>query len=138
MVPNSYVVLLSQQLVENISTCLQQLEQHQPGSTARLFSEAMLQLSIADTPALQKLRAAATSLFGNLSSSSSVAHSRQSSVGGAPAGSHVRLSAQQLQQHQALPGAKEQPALGPLGDFLMARWREDSARAAAAAARQHA
>jgi hypothetical protein len=140
---------------------LQQLERQVPGASARLLSEAILQLSISDIPQLSKLLAAARSIFGprgggsgggggsaggavgsSLSSLPSAATPGglagrtgvaplQFTPGGLPAAGGAVAAFDGGKGGSAGPG----PDLGLLGNFLLARWREDAARSAAAGAR---
>ena len=141
-----------QAAVDSVSAALQQLERQIPGATARLLSEAMLQLSISDSPQLSKLLAAARSVFGAAGApgggtagpptagaaagSSGLAgaqHGHVRSSGGAPGAAPAAAAA--LDPGIAGIKAGAAPDLGLLGNFLLARWREDTARSAAAAAR---
>ena len=137
-----------------------------PGGSARVLSEAMLLLSISDSPQLATLLSSARSVFapaggvggggGGFADGSGALS--LSTPGGRLLGSSAEFGQQQQQQQQpfgpgkalapspspagargAVAGAQPHHAdLGLLGDYLLARWREDAARSAAAAARSHA
>jgi hypothetical protein len=139
----------AQAAVDAVALQMQQLERQCPGSCARLLSEAMLQLSISDNPLLAKLQAAARGLFGSSSSGGGAAAAAPppsaAGPGGAPALAGPALpgpgggsSKPAVAGAAGPPGAGAGPDLGLLGNFLLARWREDVARSAAAAARSRA
>ncbi|GBF98708.1 serine threonine kinase [Raphidocelis subcapitata] len=144
-----------QAAVDALASQLSQLERQLPGCCARLLSEAMLQLSISDSPQLAKLQAAARGMFGANSGSNTGAgagaggtgaapgHGMWAGVGGQPGAGGSSLDAPGSMSAKHAPGAAAAvgppgPDLGLLGNFLLARWREDAARSAAAAARSRA
>jgi hypothetical protein len=148
--------------LEAAAAALAQVEAESAGACSRLLLEACLQLSIASQPELQQLKAAAASMFSSSSSSTAhpaasgeqYPHSQQQQgglqgVGGAARGAWGDSGAdggrhhqqQQQQQRARRPGVEcvvlqGVGQLGPLGSFLLGRWREDVARSAAAAAAQ--
>lgn len=145
----------TQAAVDAVTVSLQQLERALPGATARVLSEAMLQLSIADSAPLAKLQATGRSVFGGsgggagggAAAGPGMAHSAAvrssgSGLGGGVVGGGGGGTAAPLDPGVGIPGLKSGggggPDLGLLGNFLLARWREDAARAAAAAARSRA
>lgn len=86
---------------EGAVTALAQLEAARPGAVRDALTEVLMQLSLASNPALASLKDTAGALFGS---------------GGGEGGSG---------------GGQQQgdaPDLGPLGRFLMRRWRETVAR----------
>jgi hypothetical protein len=149
--------------VDAVALQMQQLERQCPGSSARLLSEAMLQLSISDNPLLAKLQATARGLFGSSAGGGGapavmpvaaawtpggVPNLSGPALPGFPARSRTGLEKPAGTAAALLPNAEtgripsaaaaaaaQGPDLGLLGNFLLARWREDAARAAAAAAR---
>jgi hypothetical protein len=153
----------TQACINAVSCSLQQLEGVAPGSCSRLLCEAMLQLSINEQQGLHQLKAAAGSMFasrggGELAGATQSANRRPGSSAAAAASQPHQQQQLPWQQHQqqhrqlspvgrygggssklglspasALPGVGQ---LGPLGSYLLNRWREDAARAAAAAAAQ--
>jgi hypothetical protein len=143
-----------QAAVDALASQLTQLERQLPGSCARLLSEAMLQLSISDSPQLTKLQAAARGMFGANSGGSGGAvgaagtggtgavkgHGTWAGIGGLPGAGTAPLDGRGSASGKHAPGAAAAagphgPDLGLLGNFLLGRWREDAARSAAAAAR---
>ncbi|EFN54067.1 hypothetical protein CHLNCDRAFT_136164 [Chlorella variabilis] len=84
---------------ETASAALGQLEAARPGAVRDALTEVLTQLSLASSPSLAALQGSASALFGD---------------GGGAAG----VGGQ--------PG--DVPELGPLGRFLMSRWREAVAR----------
>lgn len=92
---------------ETAVAALGQLEAARPGAVAEALTEMLTQLSLSSSPALASLKGSAAALFGG---------------GEAAAGG------------QAVAG--DGPELGPLGRFLMQRWREATARERVAHAQQ--
>lgn len=150
-----------QAAVDSVVASLQQLERQLPGASARLLSEAMLQLSINDSSQLGKLLASARCIFGAASGNSGdgggnatpVVTSAGVQAGPTPAPAATPLStgarigvgagtpgaaAAAVLGSDVAVGSRAGPDLGMLGHFLLARWREDAARTAAAAARTRA
>jgi hypothetical protein len=154
---------LLQGCLEAVASSLQHLEQVLPGSCSRLLCESMLQLSINTQPDLQQLKAAAASMFDSAAAAAGGStlqlqededtpqqqQARPGSSGGLRQKGYGQLYAaaaagggrqqQQQQQQQQRPGMdcvvlQGVGQLGPLGSYLLARWREDVARSAAAAA----
>jgi hypothetical protein len=148
--------------VDAVVEQLQQLERQLPGGSARLLSEAMLLLSISDSPQLAKLVASARCIFGATTSGGAGPAAPPSAAAGALAGAPVaglsagpscapgaalpsngraRRGAGASTATALMPGVDKGtagttgPDLGLLGNFLLGQWREDAARSAAAAAR---
>ncbi|KAI8474384.1 MAG: kinase-like domain-containing protein [Monoraphidium minutum] len=134
-----------QAAVDGVVAQLQGLERQLPGGSARLLSEAMLLLSISDSPHLAKLLASARCIFGGgAAAAAGPASGGAAAAAGAPAASMPSPGPQRPGAAgggtgapgggaaAALPGGG--PDLGLLGNFLLASWREDAARCAASKA----
>lgn len=93
---------------ETAVAALGQLEAARPGAVAEALTEMLTQLSLTSSPALASLQGSAAALFGG---------GEVAAAGGQAAGGDV-------------------PDLGPLGRFLMQRWREATARERVAHAQQ--
>ncbi|PRW39080.1 Serine threonine- kinase svkA [Chlorella sorokiniana] len=94
---------------ETAVAALGQLEAARPGAVAEALTEMLTQLSLTSSPALAPLKGSAAALFGG--SEAAAAAGGQAAAGGGP-------------------------ELGPLGRFLMQRWREATARERVAHAQQ--
>lgn len=88
---------------DTAAAALSQLEAARPGAVRDALTELLTQLSLASSPSLAGLKGTAEALFGAAEGGGSA-----SSGGG--------------------HGLGEVPDLGPLGRFLMSRWREAVAR----------
>lgn len=93
---------------ETAVAALGQLEAARPGAVAEALTEMLTQLSLTSSPALASLKGSAAALFGG---------GGEAAAGGQAAAGGV-------------------PELGPLGRFLMQRWREATARERVAHAQQ--
>lgn len=85
---------------------LSALETAQPGATRSALTDMLALLSVSSSPALAPLKSSAAAVFGSASEGATDAIG-QPSTGGVSSGV---------------------ADLGPLGNFLMVRWREDAAR----------
>ncbi|KAL4440368.1 hypothetical protein ABPG75_003369 [Micractinium tetrahymenae] len=89
---------------DTAGAALSQLEAARPGAVRDALTELLTQLSLASSPSLAGLKGTAEALFG----------AGEGGGGGATSGGGQGLG--------------EAPDLGPLGRFLMSRWREAVAR----------
>eukprot|EP00879_Flechtneria_rotunda_P010468 GHRR01010944.1.p1 GENE.GHRR01010944.1~~GHRR01010944.1.p1 ORF type:complete len:646 (+),score=245.22 GHRR01010944.1:1131-3068(+) len=138
-----------------VANSLLHLEQLLPGACARLMHEAVLQLSVtsdATPPELQQLHAAAVNMFAVTASQVQGASSNSQQQQQQGLRQQQRLSPviennqQEAAQYRGSSAAKQglttndggliAAQLGPLGTFLLNRWKEDAARAAPATAMQ--
>lgn len=102
-----------------------------PGASYRLAQEMLVRLSCSSDPTLEPLRAAAVALY---SAQEPEHHAAAASTGGAEgpraAGGGSGMSTRTPQRNV--------PDMGPLGEFLLGRWREEEAHELVLLARSRA
>eukprot|EP00887_Chlorella_sp_A99_P002384 scaffold10.g2384.t1 len=97
------------------------LEAAQPGATRSALTDMLALLSVSSSPSLAPLKSSAVAVFA--------------CGGGSPDGSAAGAAPGSLAaQQQQFAAAQD---LGPLGNFLLARWRESAARERAASGGRH-
>lgn len=105
-----------------------------PGASYRLVQELLVRLSCSAEPTLEPLRASAIGLYATAASASAPASAAATAVRGE--GAAAQPPAAPAAAGAALGGVpRAVPDLGPLGEFLLGRWREEEAHEVALLAR---
>ncbi|GIM00476.1 hypothetical protein Vretimale_5227 [Volvox reticuliferus] len=128
----------TQSLLAGVISNLNQLEKMMPGASYRLIQELLVRLSCSSDPALQPLCASAVGLYATHGSTGSLAPSDSVIAALGPAGSGAAASGGRgstgSSANGSLAGApisygqtRSVPDMGPLGEFLLGRWREEEA-----------
>ncbi|GFR49623.1 hypothetical protein Agub_g11694 [Astrephomene gubernaculifera] len=141
----------SQALLSGLVSNLAQLEKMMPGASYRLVQELLVRLSCSSEPALEPLRASATGLYTSAAASPLQPMQSGSTAAGAAGMSAAGLGpASAASSASGLPtgggsgfssgvgrssGRLGVPDMGPLGEFLLGRWREEEAHEVALLAR---
>ncbi|GLC34747.1 hypothetical protein PLESTB_001159100 [Pleodorina starrii] len=122
----------SQALLAGVLGNLSQLEKMMPGASYRLVQELLVRLSCSSDPALQPLCASAIGLYATHVSAADNGAGATVSAVGATVG---RGGSNNSSANGSLAGAphslhrqqRSVPDMGPLGEFLLGRWREEEA-----------
>ncbi|KXZ53327.1 hypothetical protein GPECTOR_7g1221 [Gonium pectorale] len=118
----------TQALLAGMLGNLSQLEKMMPGASYRLVQELLVRLSCSSDPLLEPLRASAVGLYASAAvgdGTGGVTNEASVAGGSGPV--------------SALPSVRSAgrniPDMGPLGEFLLGRWREEEAHEVALLAR---
>ncbi|GLI67977.1 hypothetical protein VaNZ11_012179 [Volvox africanus] len=128
----------TQSLLAGVISNLNQLEKMMPGASYRLVQELLVRLSCSSDPALQPLCASAVGLYATHGSTGSLAPLDGVIAALGPAGSGAAASGGRASTGSSANGSlagapisygqtRSVPDMGPLGEFLLGRWREEEA-----------